>query len=321
MAEATINWGILGAAKFAQEHMGPAIHAARGARLAGLATSNADKYAGFASFAPDLVHFDDYDALLASPNIDAVYIPLPNTLHVDWGLKAIAAGKHVLIEKPVAMKASEIDALIAARDAAGVHATEAYMIPHHPQWQRARELVQGGVVGELKHINVMFSFDNRDPDNIRNKSGMGGGALPDIGVYALGCARLVTGLEPQIIGAQVEWDMDVDALTRVQAQFGGASYSGLVSTRMLPYQEAVFHGDQGLIKLTAPFNPNVYDGARIEIHRTGLALEVERFPGANHYINQVEAFCRAIHGADYAWSLEDAQGTQAVIDAVYAAAG
>lgn len=316
-----VNWGILGAAKFAQEHMGRAIHGAEGARLMALATRSHDKFDGFQSFAPDIRHHTSYEALLADPEIEAVYIPLPNSLHVEWGLKALEAGKHVLVEKPVAMRAPQIDALIAARDRSGLMATEAYMIPHHPQWQRARELVQSGAVGRLRHISVAFSFDNRDPSNIRNQAEMGGGALPDIGVYALGCARLVTGVEPVITGAQIDWEDGVDVMSRMQAMFGDVSYQGYVSTRMLPYQEAVFHGDEGLVRLTAPFNPNVYDGARIEIHQPDLGLRRERFPSASHYVLQVESFCRHLReGADYPWSLEDAKGTQLAIDEVYAAA-
>ncbi|MEP3345590.1 MAG: Gfo/Idh/MocA family oxidoreductase [Litoreibacter sp.] len=316
-----LSWGVLGAANFAFEHMGPAIHSARGARLTALATSSDDKFSRFSNKFPDLKRHTDYDALLADDGIDAVYIPLPNTLHVEWGLKAMAAGKHVLIEKPVAMKASDIDVLIEARDRTGLMATEAYMIVHHPQWQRAKELVANGAVGDLKQLTCAFSYDNRDPDNIRNKADLGGGALPDIGVYALGCARYVLGAEFEQISAQIERVAGVDTLSRVQGQIAGAAYNGYVSTRMQPFQEVVFHGDAGLIKLTAPFNPNVYGMAQIEVHQGG-DIRMERFPAANHYVNQVEAFCASVGtGVDYPWSLEDAKGTQALIDAVFAAAG
>ena len=139
-----VRWGILGAAKFAREHMGPAIHAARHAELAALATSSPDKAEPFRAFAPGLRLHADYDALLADPEIDAVYIPLPNHLHVDWTLKAIAAGKAVLTEKPIALQAAEIDRIIAARDATGVLAAEAFMIVHHPQWQLVRDWIAEG---------------------------------------------------------------------------------------------------------------------------------------------------------------------------------
>ncbi|PTX56662.1 putative dehydrogenase [Litoreibacter ponti] len=315
---APVNWGILGAAKFAREHMGPAIHAASGARLAALATGSDDKFAAFSKRFPDLRRHTNYDALLADPGIDAVYIPLPNAMHVEWGLKALDAGKHVLIEKPVAMKAGEIDALIAARDASGLMATEAYMIVHHPQWRRTRMLLADGAIGALRQVHCAFSFDNRDPENIRNRPEVGGGALPDIGVYALGSARFATGLELSDLRAEIEWEGGVDTTASVQGRLGEAGYSGYVSTRMHLYQEVRFHGEGGVIRLTAPFNPNVYDAARIELHRAG-EVSIERFPAANHYVNQVEAFSAHLRdGADYPWSLEDAQGTQATIDAVYA---
>ena len=133
-----VNWGVLGAAKFAREHMARAIHEADGARFHALATSDPAKAAAFSAFCPDLKVHASYDALLGDPEVEAVYIPLPNHLHVDWTLKALAAGKHVLTEKPIAMQADQIDALIAARDRTGLMATEAYMIVHHPQWQRVK---------------------------------------------------------------------------------------------------------------------------------------------------------------------------------------
>ena len=160
MAE-VVNWGVLGAAKFAREHMAPAIHLASGARLAGLATSSAEKAAPFQAMQPDLRVYDDYDALLADPKIDAVYIPLPNHLHVEWSKKAIAAGKHVLCEKPIALQADQIDGLIEARDASGLMVAEAYMIVHHPQWQLVRKLLNEGGIGTLRHVDGIFCFTCR----------------------------------------------------------------------------------------------------------------------------------------------------------------
>ncbi len=317
-----VNWGILGAAKFAREQMGPAIHAAKGARLAGLATRSPDKAAGFQAFCPDLTVHDSYDALLADPAIDAVYIPLPNTLHVEWVEKAIQAGKHVLCEKPIAMQAGDIDALITLRDQSDLLVTEAYMIVHHPQWQRARQIVQDGLIGKLLHVDGVFSYDNRaDTDNIRNRPDTGGGALPDIGVYTFGSARFVTGKEPQMLAANITWENGVDTTSRIVAQFPGFSYNCVVSMRMHPRQEMTFHGDKGFFKLTAPFNPQVFGEARIELHQPGLVMQTERFPAANHYVLQVQAFCDSIrNGVEYPWHLEDARGTQDMIDRAFRAA-
>ncbi len=322
-----IRWGILGAARFAQQQMAPAIHAAHGAALAGLATSSPAKADPFRAFAPGLRVYDSYDALLADPEIDAVYVPLPNHLHIEWSLKALEAGKPVLTEKPIALSAAQIDPLIAARDAAGLLAAEAYMIVHHPQWQRARALCRDGAIGTLQHIDGFFSYDNSgDPGNIRNTPETGGGSLPDIGVYTIGSARFVTGEEPSRVAADIVWENGVDVTAHVTAQFASARFQATTSMRMHPRQEMTFHGSDGILRLTAPFNANVFGEARLELHRNvhkggAPQMTAERWPGVIQYVLQVEAFGRSIRdGAPYPWTLEDARGTQAVIDAAFDAA-
>ena len=314
----SIKWGILGAAKFAREHMGPAIHAARGAELASLATRNPEKAADLTAICPSLRIHSDYDALLADPEIDAVYIPLPNHLHVEWTLKALDAGKHVLCEKPIAMQESDFDALIERRDATGLLAAEAYMIVHHPQWQRTKQMVEDGAIGTLCHVDGAFSFDNRaDIHNIRNKAETGGGGVRDIGVYTMGSVRYVTGQEPLSMSAKVIRSVGIDTFAHVTADFAGFTYSTFTSIRMHPRQEMTFHGDQGYIRLTAPFNPMAYGEARIELHQPDLGLRVERFPSARHYVLQVEAFGEALRSdGPYFPSLEFSRGTQAMIDSV-----
>ncbi len=319
MAPGRVRWGILGAAKFARDHMARAIHAAEGAELAALATSARQKAAGFQTFCPGLNVHDSYEALLDDPGIDAVYIPLPNHLHVAWTEKALAAGKHVLCEKPIAMQADQIDRLIAARDASGLLAAEAYMIVHHPQWQHARKLLADGAVGELLHVDGFFSYDNSaDPGNIRNKPETGGGSLPDIGVYTCGAARFATGQEPTEVSSRITWENGVDVTAHVDAQFPGFTFSATTSMRMHPRQEMTFHGADGVLRLTAPFNAGVFGEARVELHR-GMTTTVERFPAANHYVLQVEAFCRSARsGDDYIWPLEQAKGTQRMLDMAFA---
>lgn len=313
-----IRWGILGASNFASRHMGPAIHAAKGAQLSALATAHPDKAEAFRAFCPGLRLLDSYEALLADPDVDAVYIPLPNHLHVAWSLKALEAGKHVLCEKPMALQAEEFDRLIAKRDETGLLAAEAYMIVHHPQWQRTRQMVQDGAIGRLLHVDGRFSFTNRDPDNIRNRAEAGGGALRDIGVYVLGAARFVTGAEPDTIAARIRWENGVDVFADVQAEFPETTCSAYVSTRMHPYQEMTFHGETGVIRLSAPFNARVFGEARIELHQPDLGLRVERFPADNHYVLQVEAFGRSLRdGVAYPCPLEFSRGTQAMMDRVF----
>ncbi len=318
-----LRWGILGAANFAKAHMAPAIHAARGGELYALATSSPEKAKGFNAFCPDLKVHSTYEALLADPAIEAVYIPLPNHLHVEWTLKALAAGKHVLTEKPIALKTAEVDQIIAARDASGLLAAEAYMIVHHPQWQRAKEWLEAGEIGKLRHVDAAFSFHLTDLDNIRNRPESGGGSLRDIGVYTFGSARFVTASEPVDISARLILDNGIDSFAQVAGIMDGPhgrfSYGSMTSMRLYNRQTVVFQGDKGMIRLDGgPFNANVNDIAEIELHQNGNRVITERFPTANQYILQVEAFGRSVRdGVAYPCPLEFVRGTQAMMDEVY----
>ena len=318
-----VRWGVLGAANFAREHMAPAIHAAKGAELVALATSDPDKAEGFRAFCPGIAVHPTYEALLADPSVEAVYIPLPNHMHVEWTLKSLAAGKHVLTEKPIAMKAREIDQIIAARDRSGLLAAEAYMIVHHPQWQRAKEWFEAGEIGDLVHADVAFSFNLTDMGNIRMKPETGGGSLRDIGVYTFGCTRFVTGAEPVDLSARIARQNGVDVFAQVAATMEGPrgrfTYGSMTSMRMYNRQVATFQGTKGMIRLEGGcFNANVNDLAEVELHRNGNCVTVERFPTANHYTLQVEAFGRTVRtGAAYPCPLEFVRGTQAMMDRVY----
>ncbi|GAA4223102.1 putative dehydrogenase [Sagittula marina] len=317
-----VRWGILGAAKFAREHMGRAIHAGERGALVALATSSTEKAAPFAAYAPGLKVHLSYDDLLADPEIDAVYIPLPNHLHVEWSKKALHAGKHVLVEKPLAMEATQFDDVIAARDSSGKLAAEAYMVVHHPQWAKAKTLYEEGAIGTIKRVSVAFSYDNRaDTSNIRNNPETGGGAIPDIGVYAYGTVRFVTGEEPSdILSTCIERENGVDVWSHVTARFPSFHYSSVVSMRMAPFQEVVFHGDGGVMRLTAPFNAGVYGEASVEVQDTSLEVTRWRFPAINHYVKQVEAFnASVLDGVAYPCPLEFSKGTQKMIDMIWAA--
>ncbi|QFU08667.1 Glucose--fructose oxidoreductase precursor [Rhodobacteraceae bacterium THAF1] len=318
-----IRWGVLGASDFAQSDMAPALHMARGSRHVALATRSADKAAPFVDRVPDLRVETDYDALLAADDIDAIYVPLPNHLHVEWAVKALQAGKHVLCEKPIALHSDDFDALIAARDTAGKLAAEAYMIVHHPQWQRAKALLAQDAIGRLVHVEAVFTYNNPDPENVRNQPNMGGGGLRDIGVYTFGSVRFATGQEPDTLTSSLRMEHDFDTFAEVNASFPDFTYHAIVSTRMAPRQRMVFHGEDGTLELTAPFNANVFDQAELllETRHTrpastqGMTRTVERWPGVNQYVLQVEAFCESARtGAHYPWTLEQARGTQAMID-------
>jgi predicted dehydrogenase len=317
-----VRWGVLGAANFAKGHMAPAIHMARGAEFAGLATSDPAKAAGFQAFAPGITVYPTYDAMLADPWIDAVYIPLPNHLHIEWTMKAIAAGKHVLVEKPLAMSAAELDPVIAARDQSGLLVAEAYMPVHHPQFIRARELVQGGAIGQLRHVEAFFSYNNETAtDNIRNRAETGGGGLPDIGVYTFGSARFVTGQDPTAVDfAKIDWQNEVDVKAQVIATFPGFTYGAVVSMRLFARQEIAFFGDKGVLRVLCPWNANVHDLAEISLETAGGRVVTERFPTDNHYVHQVENFCATVRqGTQYPCPLEFSRGTQVMIDMTFAA--
>jgi predicted dehydrogenase len=317
-----IRWGILSGSNFAATQMGPAIHAAHGAELVALATADDAKADRFRAFAPRIRVHRDYAALLDDPEIDAVYVPLPNALHVEWSARALAAGKAVLTEKPLAMRADEIDELIALRDRTGLLAAEAFMIVHHPQWIKARELLAAGAVGRLRHVDVAFSYNNRDPANIRNRAEVGGGGMRDIGVYALGSVRFATGEEPRQVAARIEWENGVDATAHVSAEFASFTFQAMVSMRMAPRQEVVFHGETAVLRVTAPFNAGLFGEEKLVLERDDRSIEHFRYPGTRQYRLQVEAFGRSLRdGSRYPWTLEDARGTQAMMDRVFAAAG
>ncbi|MDC0739657.1 Gfo/Idh/MocA family oxidoreductase [Cognatishimia sp. SS12] len=317
-----LNWGILGASKFARDHMAPALLTAENTALMALATGSADKAAPFVAMAPGLKVHATYEALLADPNIDAVYIPLPNHMHVEWAHKAIAAGKHVLCEKPMTLRAEEFDGLIAARDTSGLLVAEAYMIAHHPQWADVRVLLSDGAIGQLLHVTGAFTYNNADkPGNIRNQAAAGGGGLRDIGVYTMGSVRLATGQEPQHISARMRQEDGYDTFTEVRAEFAGFTYSAYVSTRMSLHQEMVFHGSTGMIRLTAPFNPGVFREGQVILQRAGHDEQIRRYNDINQYKLQAEAFARsAKSGAPYACPLEFSRGTQVMMDAVFTCA-
>ncbi|WOI53256.1 Gfo/Idh/MocA family oxidoreductase [Parvularcula sp. LCG005] len=319
----TVRWGVLSASNFAQKDWIPALQQSSHGHLVALATSSPEKAARATAMEPSLKIVPDYDALLQRDDVDAIYIPLPNHMHVEWAKKALEAGKHVLAEKPLAMHASEIDDLIALRDKTGLHMAEAFMVTHHPQWTRVREIIKGGGIGRLRHIDAAFSFTNRDMGNIRNRSDAGGGALRDIGVYPTCTSRFVMQQEPEVLSARVEWEAGVDVVVRAQLQFpDDVGFDFYISTRMHRRQEMAFHGEDGLIRIGSPFNAGLYRAHTIEWQRDGHGDIVEHFEGTQQYVNQLNAFHDTVlNGADYACPLEFSLGNQQVIDALFEKAG
>lgn len=313
-----IRWGVLGASNFAKTTMAPAINEARRSVLAAVASRHTEKAAPFAELAPGLRVHNSYDALLADPEIDAIYIPLPNALHVEWSLKAAEAGKAVLCEKPIALTEADFDRLIAARDLHGHLIAEAFMPVHHPQWTKTRDLIAEGAIGDLHHVTGVFTYGLSDPANVRNSADLAGGALRDVGVYPIGTFRFATGLEPEVTDAEMIREAGVDASTWISAQVGAARLRFHVSMRASRRQEMVFEGTQGHIRLPAPFNAGNHAEAQVQLWRDGREDRIFRFPKDRQYVAQVEAFnATLLDGAPYACPLEFSRGTQAMIDAVF----
>ncbi len=318
-----LKFGVLSTARIGSEHVIPAIQQAENAQLVGIASRDPKRAAKMATRFNVAQSFGSYEDLLASPDIDAVYIPLPTSQHVEWALKSIQAGKHVLVEKPLALKAVDINKLIKARDKAGVVVAEAFMVTQHPQWLKVKELLEKKTVGSLRRIESSFTYFNRDSKNMRNRPELGGGALPDIGVYPTVCARFATGLEPVSVTAHVEFDPDfnTDRYASVQLNFKGVDMSFYVSTQMANRQTMVFHGDKGFIEVSAPFNSNLYEGDEVRVHNAKHSeTRVYRYTGVNQYRCQIEAFARKVSGkSQYCFTLEESVLNQKVIDAIYKA--
>ncbi|MBO0141011.1 Gfo/Idh/MocA family oxidoreductase [Agrobacterium sp. Ap1] len=318
-----LRFGILSTAKIARDAVMPAIQDAENAVITAVASRDVTKARALADRFGVPHAFGSYEEMLASDVIDAVYIPLPTSQHVQWSIKAANAGKHVLVEKPLALKASELDALIEARDRNKVIVSEAFMVTYAPVWHKVRELLKDGAIGELKHVQGAFSYFNRDAGNMRNIPELGGGALPDIGVYPTIVTRFATGEEPRRVQAVVRRDPDfgTDIYSSVKADFGGFELSFYIATQMANRQVMVFHGTEGFIEVKSPFNADRYGAEEIELNNQKHNVsQVFRFPDSRQYRRQTEAFAKAVAGeASEIVTLESSVKNQRFIDAIYRA--
>jgi predicted dehydrogenase len=320
---AMFRWGVLSTAKIGREQLIPAMVDAENGVLQAIASRDLKKAKALATRFGAKQAFGSYEELLASDTIDGVYIPLPTSQHLEWAEKAVEAGKHVLVEKPLALNAKDIAKLIKLRDRKKVLVAEAFMVTYHPQWLKVRELVASGAIGTLRHVQGAFTYFNLDPTNMRNILSLGGGALPDIGVYPTVSTRFVTGKEPKRVQATIERDkkFKTDIFSTIRADFGDFELSFYLSTQLAARQLMVFHGDKGFIEVHGPFNAGLYDHHKVSLHNQDHTEEtVFRFPGAAQYRLQVEAFARAAKGGkDPVFTLENSVKNQKVIDAIFRA--
>ncbi len=318
-----LRFGILSTAKIGRELVVPAIQDAENCVVTAIASRDLSRAREMADRFSVPHAFGSYEEMLASDLIDAVYIPLPTSQHIEWTIKAANAGKHVLCEKPMALKASEIDAVIAARDRNKVLISEAFMVTYSPVWHKVRSLLKEGAIGKLRHVQGAFTYYNRDAGNMRNKPELGGGGLPDIGVYPTISTRFVTGKEPIRVQANTDRDPEfgTDIYSSVRADFGDFELSFYISTQLAARQIMVFHGDKGFIEVKSPFNADRYGAEELELtNQNHSQSQLFRFQDARQYKLEAEAFSRAAKGeAAEVVTLESSVNNQKLIDAIYRA--
>lgn len=322
-----LRWGIMSTANIGVGQVIPALLDADNGVVAGIASRTEMRAKAVAERFAILHVFGSYEAMLESDLIDAVYIPLPTSQHVEWAIKAADAGKHVLCEKPISLHADQLDDIIAARDRNNVIVSEGFMVTYHPQWHKVKSLVAEGAIGQLQYVQAAFSYFNNDPDNMRNIASLGGGALPDIGVYPTVVTRFVSGVEPVKVSATVKRDakFGTDVYASSRADFGTFELSMYVSTQMALRQEITFHGDKGWISVAAPFNAGLYDADVVKLQNVDRTeIQEFRFAGVNQYRLQAEAFAKAVAGEKLPdgveiFSLENSKKNQKLIDAIYRA--
>jgi predicted dehydrogenase len=325
-----VRWGILSTSRFAQTKVLPAWRRAEHVELAAIASRDLSRARTVAAEHGIPRAYGSYDELLADPEVDAIYNPLPNHLHVPWSIRALEAGKHVLCEKPIAMTAAEAETLLAAaRRHPRLKIMEAFMYRLHPQWQQTMAIASGGGVGEPLVVQTLFSYANEDPANIRNQVDAGGGALMDIGCYAVHQARTLAGQEPEVVSARAKCiRREVDRWMRAELRFSdslaGSFECALLSRKLLSMGVRV-EGEHGTLKvsgLTAPQYFNRLVVTRRDPQSGAERRRRERVKGDATYTYQLRAFVAAVRdGAPFPTTTADAIANMRVIDACYRAAG
>jgi len=327
LAPNKVRWGVLGAAKIAIKKVIPGMQKGEWSEIAAIASRDRGKAEQAARALGIPKAYGSYEELLADPEIEAIYNPLPNQLHVPWSIKAAEAGKHVLCEKPLSLTKAEAQTLLAARNRAGVKIGEAFMVRSHPQWLRTRELIRADRIGRLCSIAGFFSYFNRDPTNIRNIPACGGGVLMDIGCYPVTASRFIFGEEPSRVLGLIERDPDmkIDRLISVILDFPSGQSIFTCGTQLVPYQRMQFLGTRGRIEIDIPFNaPNdrpcriLIDDGR-DVFEGGV--ETETVPTCDQYMLQGDLFSKAVReGGDVPVSVDDAVKNMGVIEAIFRSA-
>lgn len=315
-----IRWGVLSTAKIGTVKVIPAMQNGRYCDVIALASRDLARAKEEAEALGIRRAYGSYEELLADPEVDAIYNPLPNDLHVPWTIKALEAGKHVLCEKPISLTAAEAQSLV---DVAAQHPNlkvmEAFMYRFHPQWQRAKELVESGGVGELRTIDSTFSYYNTDPSNIRNQTEHGGGGLMDIGCYNISISRFIFGQEPVRVSAVVDYDptFNTDRLASGLLDFGSGTATFTCSTQLAPYQRVQILGTTGRIEIEIPFNAPPDRPCKMWHAHDDTTDEIV-FDICDQYTLQGDAFSKAIlDNAPVPTPLGDAVANMRVLESIY----
>jgi predicted dehydrogenase len=319
-----VKWGVLGAASIALRKVIPGMQKAGHSEVLAIASRDKKKAEEAAGKLGIPKAYGSYEELLKDGEIEAIYNPLPNHLHVPWSIKAAEAGKHVLCEKPISLSVAEAKTLIAARDRTGMKIGEAFMVKTHPQWLRTKEIICSGAIGQLESAMCVFSYFNRDPANVRHKVEWGGGGLLDIGCYPITMSRFVFAEEPARVAGTLRRDRDfgTDRLSSAILEFPAGQSVFTCSTQSAYFQRMHFLGASGRVEIEIPWNAPNDRPCRIFIgDLTGGAPKVEEFPVVDQYTIQGDEFSRAIRGErEVPVPLEDAIKNMAVIEAIFKAA-
>jgi predicted dehydrogenase len=321
------RWGILGVAKIALDKVIPAIQAGHTGQVVAIASRSVDKARAAADRFAIPRAYGSYEELLADPEVDAIYNPLPNDLHVPWSIRALEAGKHVLCEKPIARDAAEAHQLIAARERTGRLVQEAAMVRTHPRWLGARDIVRSGRIGELRAITGFFSYFNDSPTNIRHRPDVGGGGLLDIGFYPITMSRFIFEAEPvRVIGLlEIDNRFGVDRLTSAILEFPRGQAIFTCSTQLVPHQNLDILGTRGRIGVEIPWSTPHERPSRLLVddgaHAGGAGAEEIWFPACDQWGVQCDLFSAAIvAGQPAPVPIEDAIANMRVIDAIFRSA-
>ncbi len=326
MTERKVRWGILSTANIGRAKVTPAILKSPVSEVVAVASRDqaaAERYIAELGLSGRATAHGSYEALFADPNVDAIYNPLPNHLHVPMTLAAARAGKHVLCEKPIALTAAEAAELRQIPE--GIVFCEAFMVRFHPQWRRAREIVRSGELGEIRAMRGVFCYHNVDPGNVRNQAEIGGGGLYDIGCYPVTASRYLFEAEPQRVVALVDRDpgFGTDRLATVIADFGGGRQMSFVcSTQAVPHQSLEIIGSKGRVEIIIPFNAPTDMPTAILVDagaaHGGVLARREILPACDQYTEQANTFARAVLGeAPLEWGVEDAIAGMRVLDAIF----